>query len=109
MIYPASLEEANRLIDDSVNELTIHNVNDNMNIVYTSVILSLVEQMTPILRLMMTDLTGVSLETPEEMYDYLTKSLNLNSEKSLQYGLTLVAQNGDLGNIEDLIQGMKND
>jgi len=79
-------------------------VAENMTQVYTSVAVAIVMNSTPLIREFLSDITGVDLLGNEEMYDYVTKTLEMNPEKALTFGLAVVAQNGDLGELVDMMR-----
>jgi len=75
----------------------------DMKIVNSSVLIAMVTDMSLLSRMVLGDLTGQELDTNEQLYDYLAKTIVLDDKKVMEYGLVVVAQHSGLGDVLSMI------
>jgi len=80
---------------------------EDMRIVYSSVLVSMVTDTSLLGRMVLEELTGLDLDSNENLYDYFSKNIKLDKQKAMKYGITVVAQSGGLSDIEEMLKEFK--
>ncbi len=94
-LYAPNWAEATKLVGEDFIPAEVGSP-ESMFRVYTSTLVAIVTDSSMLNREFLSDITGLDLDSNEKLYDYLTKTIEMSPKKALSYGLTLVAQNGDL-------------
>lgn len=97
-LYEQDWEKALELIR-SDNIQSPEDMDENMRQVYTSVAVAIVTNASMLNREFLSDITGLDLQSDEALYGYVIKTVKMTTDKAMKYGLTIVAQNGDLEKI----------
>jgi hypothetical protein len=101
-MYFKDWEEATKYMNEHPDPTQAEVVGD-MKVVYSSVIVAMVTDTSLLGRMMLEELTGLELETNEQLYDYLIKSITLDREKALKFGIATVAMAGGMDEIMDTL------
>jgi hypothetical protein len=101
-MYFKDWEEATKYMNEHPDP-TQEEVILDMKVVYSSVIVAMVSDTSVLGRMVLEELTGLKLETNDQLYDYLAKTITLDREKALKFGLATLAESGGMDEIMDVL------
>ena len=80
------------LLKDENNSHKISDLDNSLKLSVSTLVLTIAENMPDIDKLVLTNLTGVSLENTEQVYDYLSKTLDLSANKIFEWGMVMFSE-----------------
>lgn len=85
--------------DKTIQELD--KLDTSLKLSVSTLVLTISKNMPEIDKLVLANLTGVTLENSEQVYDYLSKTLNLSGHEIFKWGITMFSQVDLMGMMED--------
>ena len=80
------------LLKDDKTTQELEKLDNTLKLSVSTLIVTIAKNMPDIDKLVLTNLTGVSLENTEQVYDYLSKTLDLSANKIFEWGMVMFSE-----------------